>query len=42
VLLGGVARRLTAEALRPASVLPRGGSSSLEALMAASPGAATR
>jgi nucleotide-binding universal stress UspA family protein len=42
VLLGGVSRRLTAEALCPVIVLPRGVTSSLEALMAASPGAAAR
>ena len=42
VLLGGVSRRLTAEAQCPVIVLPRGVTSSLEALMAASPGAAAR
>jgi nucleotide-binding universal stress UspA family protein len=42
VLLGGVSRRLTAEAQCPVIVLPRGVASSLEALMAASPGAAAR
>jgi len=42
VLLGGVSRRLTAEARCPVIVLPRGVSSSLEALMAASPGAGAR
>ena len=42
VLLGGVTRRLTAEAQCPVIVLPRGVTSSLEPLMAASPGAATR
>ena len=42
VLLGGVSRRLTAEAQCPVIVLPRGVSSSLESLMAASPGAAAR
>ena len=42
VLLGGVSRRLTAEAQCPVIVLPRGVTSSLEALMAASPGAASR
>jgi nucleotide-binding universal stress UspA family protein len=41
VLLGGVTRRLTAEARCPVIVLPRGVTSSLEALMAAAPGAAT-
>jgi nucleotide-binding universal stress UspA family protein len=40
VLLGGVSRRLTAEAQCPVIVLPRGVTSSLEALVAASPGAA--
>jgi nucleotide-binding universal stress UspA family protein len=40
VLLGGVSRRLTAEAQCPVIVLPRGVTSSLEALIAASPGAA--
>jgi nucleotide-binding universal stress UspA family protein len=40
VLLGGVSRRLTAEAKCPVIVLPRGVTSSLEALIAASPGAA--
>ena len=42
VLLGGVSRRLTAEAHCPVIVLPRGVTSALEALMAASPGAAAR
>ena len=42
VLLGGVSRRLTAEAQCPVIVLPRGVTSSLEALMATSPGAAAR
>jgi nucleotide-binding universal stress UspA family protein len=42
VLLGGVSRRLTAEALCPVILLPRGVTSSLEALMTASPGAAAR
>jgi nucleotide-binding universal stress UspA family protein len=42
VLLGGVSRRLTAEALCPVIVLPRGVTSSLESLMPASPGAAAR
>ena len=42
MLLGGVSRRLTAEAQCPVIVLPRGVTSSLEALMAASPGAAAR
>jgi nucleotide-binding universal stress UspA family protein len=42
VLLGGVSRRLTAEAQCPVIVLPRGVSSSLEALMAATPGAGAR
>ena len=42
VLLGGVSRRLTAEAQCPVIVLPRGVTSSLEALMAASPGASAR
>ena len=42
VLLGGVSRRLTAEAQCPVIVLPRGVTSSLESLMAASPGAAAR
>jgi len=42
VLLGGVSRRLTAEAQCPVIVLPRGVSSSLEALMAAAPGAGAR
>lgn len=40
VLLGGVSRRLTAEALCPVIVLPRGVTASLEALMEPSPGAA--
>jgi nucleotide-binding universal stress UspA family protein len=40
VLLGGVSRRLTAEAQCPVIVLPRGVTSSLEALIAASPGTA--
>ena len=42
VLLGGVSRRLTAEAQCPVIVLPRGVTSSLESLMAASPGASAR
>jgi len=42
VLLGGVSRRLTAEAQCPVIVLPRGITSSLEALMATSPGAGAR
>ena len=42
VLLGGVSRRLTAEAQCPVIVLPRGVTSSLESLMAASPEAASR
>jgi len=41
VLLGGVSRRLTAEAQCPVIVLPRGVEASLEALMEASPGAST-
>ena len=40
VLLGGVSRRLTAEAQCPVIVLPRGVKASLEGLMEASPGAA--
>jgi nucleotide-binding universal stress UspA family protein len=40
VLLGGVSRRLTAEAQCPVIVLPRGVEASLDALMEASPGAA--
>ena len=40
VLLGGVSRRLTAEALCPVIVVPRGVHASLEALMEPSPGAA--
>jgi nucleotide-binding universal stress UspA family protein len=40
VLLGGVSRRLAAEAHCPVIVLPRGVASSLEALIAESPGAA--
>jgi len=40
VLLGGVSRRLTAEAHCPVIVVPRGVSASLEALIEASPGAA--
>jgi nucleotide-binding universal stress UspA family protein len=40
VLLGGVSRRLTAEAQCPVIVLPRGVQASLDALMEASPGAA--
>jgi nucleotide-binding universal stress UspA family protein len=40
VLLGGVSRRLTAEARCPVIVLPRGVEASLDALMEASPGAA--
>ena len=40
VLLGGVSRRLTAEARCPVIVLPRGVKASLDALMEASPGAA--
>ena len=39
VLLGGVSRRLTAEARCPVIVLPRGVEASLDALMEASPGA---
>ncbi|MGZ8650141.1 MAG: universal stress protein [Solirubrobacteraceae bacterium] len=42
VLLGGVSRRLTTEAQCPVIVLARGVTSSLEALMAASPGTAAR
>jgi nucleotide-binding universal stress UspA family protein len=42
VLLGGVTRRLTAEAHCPVIVLPRGVTSSLEALSATAPGAAAR
>ena len=40
VLLGGVSRRLTAEAHCPVIVIPRGVKGSLDGLMAASPGAA--
>jgi nucleotide-binding universal stress UspA family protein len=40
VLLGGVSRRLTAEAQCPVIVLPRGVTGSLEGLIEASPGAA--
>jgi nucleotide-binding universal stress UspA family protein len=40
VLLGGVSRRLTAEARCPVIVLPRGVKASLDALMEVSPGAA--
>ena len=40
VLLGGVSRRLTAEAQCPVLVLPRGVSGSLTGLMEASPAAA--
>ena len=40
VLLGGVSRRLTAEARCPVIVLPRGVEASLDALMEASPGTA--
>ena len=40
VLLGGVSRRLTAEARCPVIVLPRGVEASLDALMDASPGTA--
>jgi nucleotide-binding universal stress UspA family protein len=40
VLLGGVSRRLTAEAHCPVIVLPRGVEAALDALMEASPGAA--
>jgi hypothetical protein len=40
VLLGGVSRRLTAEAHCPVIVLPRGVQASLEALMEAPPAAA--
>jgi nucleotide-binding universal stress UspA family protein len=39
VLLGGVSRRLTAEAQCPVIVLPRGVKASLDALMEATPGA---
>jgi nucleotide-binding universal stress UspA family protein len=42
VLLGGVSRRLTAEARCPVLVIPRAVTGSLEALMEASPGAAAR
>ncbi|MGZ8650009.1 MAG: universal stress protein [Solirubrobacteraceae bacterium] len=42
VLLGGVSRRLTAEAQCPVIVLPRGITSSLEALMATSSGTGAR
>jgi nucleotide-binding universal stress UspA family protein len=41
VLLGGVSRRLAADAQCPLIVLARGAESSLEALMADAPGAAT-
>ena len=41
VLLGGVSRRLAAEAHCPVIVLPRGVASSLEALVAEAPGAAS-
>jgi hypothetical protein len=41
VLLGGVSRRLAAEAHCPVIVLPRGVESPLEALIAEAPGAAT-
>src|SRR5215207_369110 len=41
VLLGGVSRRLAAEAHCPVIVLPRGVESALEALIAEAPGAAT-
>jgi nucleotide-binding universal stress UspA family protein len=41
VLLGGVSRRLAAESHCPVVVLPRGVESSLEALIAEAPGAAT-
>ena len=41
VLLGGVSRRLTAEAQCPVIVLPRGVSASLDALMEATPSAPT-
>ena len=41
VLLGGVSRRLAAEAQCPVIVLPRGVTSSLEALVAETPGAAS-
>ncbi len=41
VLLGGVSRRLAAEARCPVIVLPRGVASSLEALVAETPGAAS-
>jgi nucleotide-binding universal stress UspA family protein len=41
VLLGGVSRRLTAEAHCPVIVLPRGVEASLDALMSASSGAAS-
>jgi nucleotide-binding universal stress UspA family protein len=40
VLLGGVSRRLATEAYCPVIVLPRGAESSLEALLAQTPGAA--
>jgi nucleotide-binding universal stress UspA family protein len=40
VLLGGVSRRLAADARCPVIVLPRGVEDSLEALMAEAPGAA--
>jgi nucleotide-binding universal stress UspA family protein len=41
VLLGGVSRRVTADARCPVIVLPRGTEASLEALMAAVPGPST-
>ena len=41
VLLGGVSRRVTADARCPVIVLPRGTEASLEALMAATPGPST-
>jgi hypothetical protein len=40
VLLGSVSRRVTAEALCPVIVTPRGVEASLEALLAGAPGAA--
>ena len=41
VLLGGVSRRVTADARCPVIVLPRGTEAPLEALMAATPGPST-